>query len=338
MNRYQRELAALPATYRKAIDWDVEALVRLLSTLATHGLRVVGSGGSYSLAAFCARLHSHFTRQAAFAATPLDVVQTPYLHGMGLLCLTASGRNKDIRAAFEAAALAETKPTAAFCLAEGSPIKALNELYTFTEVIEAPLDIEADGFLAVNSLLAVGVLLARAYRLAALHYDPLPDSFESLMAHINSGTDFDADVRNVLERNTISVLYSPTLAAAATDLESRFVEGALGNLHAADWRNFGHGRHHWLAKRADETGIIALISEGDDSLARRTLGTIPAEVPRAIVTFSGNADVQAIGALVMALKIAGLAGGMSRVLLKFAWQASLVEQAKRPWPAVQGLG
>jgi fructoselysine-6-P-deglycase FrlB-like protein len=308
LNRYQRELAALPATYRKAIDWDVEALVRLLSTLATHGLRVVGSGGSYSLAAFCARLHSHFTRQAAFAATPLEVVQTPYLHAMGLLCLTASGRNKDIRAAFEAAALAETKPTAAFCLAEGSPIKALNALYTFTEVIEAPLDIEADGFLAVNSLLAVCVLLARAYRLAALRPDPLPDSFQSLMAHVNSGTDFDADVRGVLERNTISVLYSPTLAAAATDLESRFVEGALGNLHAADWRNFGHGRHHWFAKRADETGIIALVSEGDVSLARRTLGTIPAEVPRAVVTFSGDADVQAIGALTMALKIAGVAG------------------------------
>ena len=155
MNRYQRELEALPATYRKAIDWDAEALVRLLSTLATQGLRVVGSGGSYSLAAFCARLHSHFTCQPAFATTPLDVVQTPYLHAMGLLCLTASGRNKDIRAAFEAAALAETKPTAALCLAEGSPIKALNALYTFTEVIEAPLDIEADGFLAVNSLLAV---------------------------------------------------------------------------------------------------------------------------------------------------------------------------------------
>ena len=86
---------------------------------------------------------------------------------MGLLCLTASGRNKDIQAAFEAAALAETKPTAALVLAEGSPIKALKALYTFTEVIEAPLDIEEDGFLAVNSLLAVCVLLARAYRLIA---------------------------------------------------------------------------------------------------------------------------------------------------------------------------
>jgi hypothetical protein len=35
---------------------------------------------------------------------------------------------------------------------------------------------------------------------------------------------------------------------------------------------------------------------------------------------------------------AELPTGMSRALLKFARQASLVEQAMRPWPAVQGRG
>jgi hypothetical protein len=229
---------------------------------------------------------------------------------MGLLCLTASGRNKDIRAAFEAAALAETKPTAALCLADGSPIKELNAQYTFTDLIEAPLDIEADGFLAVNSLLAVCILLARAYRLATQCFVPLPDSLDGLMAHVDTGTDFDVDLRRVLERKTVSVLYSPTLAAAAIDLESRFVEGALGNLHAADWRNFGHGRHHWIAKRGDQTGILALVSQRDISLARRTLAAIPAEIPRTIICFSGDTDVQAIGALTIALKVAGIAGEM----------------------------
>src|SRR6202022_3727571 len=127
------------------------------------------------------------------------------------------------------------------------------------DVIEAPLDIESDGFLAVNSVLAVCVLLVRAYRSVLLKDKVMPDTFESLMAQVNLGPDFDDRLRRVLRRGTISVLYSPTLAAAATDLESRFVEGALGNLHSADWRNFGHGRHHWLAKRAEQTGIIALV-------------------------------------------------------------------------------
>jgi hypothetical protein len=91
-------------------------------------------------------------------------------------------------------------------------------------------------------------------------------------------------------------------------LESRFVERALGNLHTADWRNFRHGRNHWLAKRADETGVVALVGKSDISLARRTLETIPAEIPRAVVTFSGDADIQAIRALTVALRIAGAAG------------------------------
>ncbi len=306
--RYARELAALPATYREACAWDMAGLGRLIGTLATQPLRAVGSGGSYSLAAFCARLHMQVTSQPAFAVTPLDVVQMPYLQGTGLLCLTASGRNKDIRAAFEAAALAESKPTAALCLAEGSPIRALSETYSFTDVIEAPLQIEPDGFLAVNSLLAVSVLLVRAYRLATQCPDLLPAAFESLMAHTEVGATFETDARRVLKRKTVSLLYSPGLAAAATDLESRFVEGALGNLHSADWRNFGHGRHHWLAKRAKETGILAFVSESDAALARRTLAAIPDEIPRAMVTFSGAPDIQAISALIMALKVAGVAG------------------------------
>lgn len=306
--RYQRELAALPDTYSVANAWDVEPVSHLVTTLAPQGLRVVGSGGSYSLAAFCARLHTHSTQHAATPVTPLDVVQNPYIHETGLLCLTASGSNKDIRAAFEAAALAETKPTAAICLAKNSAIKALSRQYTYTDVIEAPLDIEPDGFLAVNSLLAVCVLLTRAYRAIALKPKSIPNSFEDLMAHADASPDFEDQLARVLGRQTISILYSPTVAAAATDLESRFVEGALGNLHSADWRNFGHGRHHWFAKRAQETGVIALVGASDTALARRTLETIPAEIPRVAVTFSGESDIQAIAALVMALRIAGAAG------------------------------
>ena len=291
----------------------MDDLVRMVGTLATQALRVTGSGGSYSLAAFCARLHISVTGQAAMAATPLEVVQTPYLSATGLLCLTASGRNKDIRAAFEASALAETKPTAALCLVCNSPIKGLHERYGYTDLVEAPLRIAPDGFLAVNSLLAVCVLLARAYRGAMQRTAALPPDFAALMTHCDVGEHFDRDVRRVLECGTVSVLYSPVVGAAATDLESRFVEGALGNLHAADWRNFGHGRHHWLAKRGNETGVLAFTSDGDAALARRTLATLPPDIPRAVVNFQGEADVQAICALTVALQIAEVAGSLAGI-------------------------
>ena len=274
------------------------------------GLRVTGSGGSYSLAAFCARLHALATGQPAIAATPLEVVQTPYLNGTGLLCLSASGRNKDIRAAFEASALAETKPTAALCLVRNSPIKGLRDRYRFTDLVEAALPIAPDGFLAVNSLLPCVCFWRAPIGLRCGASAPFRRDFADLMAHSDAGEIFDRDVRRVLKRNTVSLLYSPALGAAATDLESRFVEGALGNLHAADWRKFGHGRHHWLAKRAKETGILALVSEGDTALARRTLATLPEDIPLAVVSFKGEADVQAICALTVGLQIAGVAGSL----------------------------
>lgn len=313
LSRYARELSELANTYREASAWDADDLIRVVGALATQALRVTGSGGSYSLAAFCARLHASTTGQAAMAATPLEVVQTPYLNATGLLCLTAGGRNKDIRAAFEASALAETKPTAALCLVRDSPIKGLHERYGFTDLVEAPLRIAPDGFLAVNSLLAVCVLLARAYRVATQRTDVLPQDFAALMAHSDVGEQFDHDVRRVLECRTVSLLYSPVLGAAATDLESRFVEGALGNLHAADWRNFGHGRHHWLAKRGSETGVLAFASDRDAALARRTLAALPPDIPRAVASFKGEADVQAICALTVALQIAGVAGSVAGI-------------------------
>ena len=55
-----------------------------------------------------------------------------------------------------------------------------------------------------------------------------------------------------------------------------FTEAALGNLHCADWRKFAHGRHHWLANRGAQSGIVALASNDDekDTGFRQLLGTL----------------------------------------------------------------
>ena len=83
----------------------------------------------------------------------------------------------------------------------------------------------------------------------------------------------------IWERPTTIVLHGPNARVGAIDLESKFTEAALGNLHYADWRNFAHGRHHWLAKRGAQSAIIALIGDDDERLAERTLALIPDEIP-----------------------------------------------------------
>jgi fructoselysine-6-P-deglycase FrlB-like protein len=309
-SHYRRELDALPRTYRACLDWNVDCLTRVLEEAGAGPLITVGSGGSFSAAVFCTALHELYTHQLAKAVTPLQVASATGRLDAGVLCLSASGRNRDICTAFSVAAALETRPLAAICLTEGSPLKALQVDFSYVDVVEAAVDIAPDGFLAVNSLFAMCVLLTRAYRLASGVRDALPASYEALIAQT------DALERLTIERKwwienltgrTVSLLYSPPLQAAAADLESRFVEGALGNIHAADWRNFGHGRHHWLAKRASDTTVIAMIGAADQKLAARTLDLLSVP-PTHSVRFDGAADVQGILAMLFALHLADLAG------------------------------
>ncbi len=313
--RYRRELDALPATYAAALATRIDPLAEAIANAITGPLRVVGSGGSFSGAAFCARIHEFYTGQIARPVTPLELLRTRELSGAGIIALSASGRNRDICAAFERAAVQEVRPLIGLSLAIDSPLSALGKRYAYSDVVSFPLPIATDGFLAVNSLFATVVLVVRAYREVIGTASQLPSTLEDLLAFAR-WPNFLLDRRswaNVLSRQTISVLFSPTLAAAAVDLESRFVEGALGNLHIADWRNFAHGRHHWLAKRPEETGIIALIGADDRDLAARTLGLVPKAVARVEASISGGEDEQALCGLYVALCLTEIAGSLTGI-------------------------
>ncbi len=123
--RYRRELRALPETYAASLVADLSELARVIERLASRPLVVVGSGGSFSGAVFAATLHELHGRRIGKAVTPLQVATAADHPNAGLLCLSASGRNQDIRTAFTNAARLETAPLAALCLSKGSPLKAL---------------------------------------------------------------------------------------------------------------------------------------------------------------------------------------------------------------------
>src|SRR5262249_32790487 len=133
-----------------------------------------------------------------------------------------------------------------------------------------------DGFLAVNSLLAFSVLLTRAYQAAFSLTDELPNDLVDLG---HSGAFDAASLASLFERDTFVFLHGMESAPAAIDLESKFTEAALGHIQASDYRNFAHGRHHWLAKRSSSTAILALVTDTDREIAERTLGLIPEAVP-----------------------------------------------------------
>ena len=315
--RYRRELDNLDNVYRAARQMDVAPLCAVVEQWADCPMLMVGSGGSFSTATFAADLHESATGQLARAATPLEVISKAR-RDAGLVCFSASGRNQDIITAFRVAATREMKPLSALVLSEHPLLAKLGTRFGYTDVVCMGHRAFQDGFLAVASLVGSSMLLVRAYRAVFGRSErDLPESLVELIQQVTSFPrleDIRVEADRVMEgRSYVSVLYSSELVAAAVDLESRFVEAALGALHIADMRSFGHGRHFWMARKAQETCVLALISESQNDLGTRTILLLPDGVTILPVCFHGSTDVQAVAAFVVGLFATESAAGFADV-------------------------
>ena len=314
---YRRELAGLDGVYRAARGMDVASLCAVVERWVDRPMMMVGSGGSFSTATFAADLHESTTGRLARAATPLEVLSKAN-QDAGLACFSARGRNRDIIAAFRVAATRELEPLSALVLDENPPLAKLGKKFGYSDVVCMGHLLFKDGFLAVASLVGFSILLVRAYRAVFGHSEEdLPEGLVELIQQATSFSgleDIHVEANRVMQgRGYVSVVYSPELAATAVDLESRFVEAALGALHVADMRNFGHGRHFWMARKARETGVLALISEEQKDLGTRTVALLPDEVSTLPIYFRGSADVQAVAGLVVSLFLTESAAGFADV-------------------------
>jgi hypothetical protein len=228
------------------------------------------------------------------------------------MLISASGRNPDVIGTFKRLVDLEPEVLTVLCLRKGSPLARFAQRYSHVHLIEEDLPSGKDGFVATNSVIAFGVLLWRAYSLAfANRWTGAPDldatlgTTESLQTCLN---EIDALFAPMRGRQHFIVLHGPTVEAAAFDLESKFSEAALGSVQVADYRNFAHGRHHWIAKRGATTGILALVTHEDRPLANRTLQLLPRAVPVARINVRGSGIEAGIYALVISQLIAAVAG------------------------------
>lgn len=315
---YSNELDELPRTYSWCLGADVAALAECLDRNRGLPLLAVGSGGSFTTASFAAYLHQSCTGQIAKPVTPLDATLSPLnLRDLGVLVLTAGGKNPDILGCFSRLLEREPRTLAAICTRGRSPLAILASRSNRARALEFDLPTGKDGFLATNSLLATIVLLTRAAGEAGLASTPLPDSFGELLGAGDSPTGFrerlSAGGERLQGRQTLIVLHTPATQAAALDLESRFSEAALGHVLVADYRNFGHGRHYWLAARGDSTGIVSFITEDTADLAERTLRLVPEGIPVLRVQLPAEGLRSSLSGIVHSIFMAELAGRASGI-------------------------
>jgi fructoselysine-6-P-deglycase FrlB-like protein len=309
---YQTELKKLPHTYAWALAQPIELLRKAVERLCAHPLLGVGSGGSFSVCHYAAHLHSVFTGQPSIPTTPLQAVdqRTP-IGEMGIIIPTAGGNNPDVVAAVRL--LSEQEPHALLVLCGNvkSRVAVQASRYKFVDFISYELPSGKDGFLATNSLLAFSILLSRAYLEVFGQLVKFPKDYGDLLSNRRNLTDIAVAERRyskVLNKGTLLVLHGPATTAAAVDIESKFTEAALGNVQVCDFRQFAHGRHHWLAKRREDTAILSLETPNDKDVASQTLEFLPNSVPTERLRIAHDGWLGDLAGICEGLYLAGAAG------------------------------
>jgi hypothetical protein len=288
---YESELSELDETYAWSMSASPDSLAASLQTAVRLPLIAIGSGGSLTSASVAAALHTRFTGMLARVMTPYELAMSPLaLRDTGTLLCTAGGSNPDVLSCFEGLVRREPALLAAICTRRDTPLAKAAAFHDWTFCHEFPTPVRKDGFLATNSLIATIVLLVRAYERIFSVPPSLPPTLNDLLNSAQRPqrflTTLEQSFQPICERPTLSVLHGPTTQPAAVDIESRFTEAALGNVQLADYRNFAHGRHHWLARNADSTAVLILSSPEDKASAERTASLLPKSIPQLHLHFA----------------------------------------------------
>lgn len=305
-------MAKFPETFAWATQTDIRPIRTVIQSASQLPLRAIGSGGSLTTAHALCYFHQLYTRQIAAVATPIEAICDPLNSGVSHWLLSAGGNNVDVLAAARILIRREPCQIAVLCGRVESRLEMLCRAHPFADFLLFPTPTGKDGFLATNSLLGFTALIARAYM---EEFDSkeqwkvtagLVRTTVSPLSRISE--EWQRQTIPLWKRPTTLVLYGPSTRIGAIDLESKFTEAAIGNIQIADYRNFAHGRHHWLAKCGQFSAVMAFVTDADRPLAERTLDLIPAEIPQARLTLPGNSSASALLSLVAALKICGWAG------------------------------
>ena len=303
---FKGELEILSSTIEWAEGQDVTCLSKFLfGEDRQTPLVCIGSGGSLSACHYAAQLYQRLNGVLAEAMTPLQLM----FAGQDIICnskllfLSASGKNKDILNAIKYGLKYNETGMLSLTLRRNNPTEVLLEQYPKVQRWCEDIPSEKDGFLATNSLAATFTLLCKAaggfkFQDSGFKWDDLQPATGNLQLEC---------IQNFI------VLYGAAGEPVAWDIESKLTEAALGAALLSDYRNFGHGRHHWFAKRGENSCIIALVSPVERELAYKTIGCLPKDVPVIYLETEQETAVASIDLLLKAFRFVndlGMARGI----------------------------
>jgi hydroxymethylpyrimidine pyrophosphatase-like HAD family hydrolase len=287
---FKTELTKLKDTYEWVLNLNLDSLRKTISNIDSP-IYFVGSGGSLSACYFGVALAEQQGKFAK-AITPLELYSVKStIRNTVIIFISASGKNSDILFGFKTAINFEAKSIISICMQNGSKLAELSTKYSISKIYEFLLPVGKDGFLATNSLIGYFAILNRAFSSLT---DKLSFSNPDSLKKINTFTN------SLKAHSSITVLYNGYSKPVAYDIESKSVEAALYPILLSDYRNFGHGRHHWFAKKNDTAAIIGLATPDDEFLAKKTLDAIPNHIPKLLLKTDKNNSLGSLDLLVQA--------------------------------------
>ena len=274
---FNSELEKISDTIKWAEEQDTSLLSRyLFAENRQTPLVCIGSGGSLSACHYAAMLYKQRNGVLAQAMTPLQLMYSGHeiIRSNKLLFLSASGKNKDILNAIKYGVKYNETGMMSLTLRKNNPTEELLEQYPKVQRWCENIPSEKDGFLATNSLVATFTLLWKAAEGAVFQESNFNlDSLQPETYKLKPATSNLSAIQNFI------VLYGAAGEPVAWDIESKLTEAALGAALLSDYRNFGHGRHHWFDKCGKNSCIIALVTPLELELAHKTIGCLPKDIP-----------------------------------------------------------
>jgi len=269
---FNKELEKISNTIKWSFEQSTDSLRKAILDYKKP-LVIIGSGGSLSACHFLVLLYQQFG-VIAKAITPLELhYSQQILRESNVLFISACGKNNDILFSYKTAINCEPNRLLSICMKTKSPLEKLAERISNSFHFSYNLPTGSDGFLATNSLVAFFSLLAKALHFKQeLIYEN--KTYEHIINFKNLTNEF---FKKVTPDFTFLVLHAGWCQPIAVDLESKLAEAALGDVLISDYRNFGHGRHHWLDKRGVNSCILALVTPDEREVAIKTFKLLPAE-------------------------------------------------------------
>lgn len=282
------------------IEWantqDTTNLKLFFETENNLPLISIGSGGSFSACYYSSLLYES-KYQIAKAQTPFDFFSSKNISSKSkVLFISASGKNNDIQFALEKAIESGAVFLSNLSMKETNPLSVKLDNLSNSYPSNYNIPTGKDGFLATNSLIAF-------FSLLYLSYNNTKGTIEidSLLSLSNGKfhDEINSFVSEIADRNNITLLYGGWGLPVAYDIESKCTEAALAAVLLTDYRNFGHGRHHWFDKHKKTSAIVALVTPSEKLIAEKTLSLIPKDIPRLIIS---TEIVDSLGSLDLLIK------------------------------------